>query len=53
MMSYRLDLAPERRSLYARHERFFLEEVERIGKGRLDVDFDGARVKLHPSAGEQ
>lgn len=53
IVSYRLDLAPERRSLYARHERFFLEEVKRIGKGRVDVDFDGVRVKLHLSAREQ
>lgn len=46
VVSYRVDLAPEKRALYARHERFFLEEVQRLGKGRVSVDFDGAAVRL-------
>ena len=48
LVSYKIDLMPEKRSMYARHERFFLEEVQRIGGGRVSVDFDRPSVKSVP-----
>ena len=46
LVSYKIDLVPEKRSLYARNERFFLDEVKRIGGGRVFVDFDRPSVKM-------
>ncbi|WP_461185950.1 hypothetical protein [Adlercreutzia sp. CNCM I-6216] len=46
LSSYRMDLEPEKRALFARHEAFFFDEVRRLGHGRLLVDAEKRAVRL-------
>lgn len=35
---YKVELVPDKRALYARHEGYFFDEIERMGRGMVEVN---------------